>query len=491
MKLDSPSPADNRRWLLILAVLVFAEVNSSFEVGMMYGALATLMREFGDPVGVGWLITAFLLVGAVSAGLSSRLGDLYGRRRLLILTLMFALAGSLIGAFATSLPWLIAGRAVQGMSAALLPLTIGLVREHLPKARVPVGIGWVAAMASFTAGAGILLGGWLVDHAGWRWIFWFSVGQTALSIVAVAALLPPSVRQAAVGRLDLLGGVLFAPGVALLLWAVTRMKGSGPADPVTLGLIATGLLASAAWVRHEWRHPQPMIDVRRFAERQVGLAMGLMALFGLGTAQLMLVILLLAQQPAWTGIGLGLTATLAATIKVPASLAGLFGAPWSGHVAARHGARRAALVGSVVICAGWVGVLLQHDAVWLLVAEAFLITLGGSILYAAIPNLIVEVAPADRTSEINGMSHVVRTVGTAIGTQLATLLLASSTVNDAALGSGTHPSPAAYGLTFAFVILCAGTGVLLAMALPRRDRARAPLPTPSQVAGRPESTGNY
>ncbi|SDC48068.1 Major Facilitator Superfamily protein [Variovorax sp. CF079] len=489
MKLDPPKAAESRRWLLILAVLVFAEVNSSFEVGMMYGALATLMREFGDPVGVGWLITAFLLVGAVSAGLSSRLGDLYGRRRLLILTLVFAMAGSLIGAFATSLPWLIAGRAVQGMSAALLPLTIGLVREHLPKERVPVGIGWVAAMASFTAGAGILLGGWLVDHAGWRWIFWFSVGQTALSIVAVAWLLPPSVQRAVVGGLDLLGGVLFAPGVALLLWAVTRMKGSGPADPVTLGLIAAGLLAIAVWVRHEWRHPQPMIDVRRFAERQTGLAMGLMALFGLGTAQLMLVILLLAQQPAWTGIGLGLTATLAALIKLPASLAGLFGAPWSGHVAARHGARRAALIGSAVICAGWVAVLLHHDAVWLLVAVAFLITLGGSILYAAIPNLIVEVAPTDRTSEINGMSHVVRTVGTAIGTQFATLLLASSTVADATRGSGTHPSPGAYLLTFAFVIACAGAGVLLAMALPRRHSTGAPLPL--QVPGRSGSPGNY
>ena len=89
------------------------------------------------------------------------------------------------------------------------------------------------------------------------------------------------------------------------------------------------------------------------------------------------------------------------------------------------------------------------------------------------------------------MSHVVRTVGTAIGTQLATLLLASSTVSDTARGPGTHPSPAAYALTFAFVIACAGAGVLLAIALPRRSSARAPLPVPSQVAGHSESTGNY
>jgi MFS family permease len=94
-----------------------------------------------------------------------------------------------------------------------------------------VGIGWLAAVASFSAGAGILVGGWLVDHAGWRWIFWFSGGHAALAVVAVALLLPPSARRAATGRLDLLGGVLFAPAVALLLWAITRLKGRRPARP--------------------------------------------------------------------------------------------------------------------------------------------------------------------------------------------------------------------------------------------------------------------
>ena len=173
------STPDRSRWLAILVVLVIAEITSAFEVGMMYGALATLMREFRDPVGTGWLITAFLLVGAVSAALCSRLGDLYGRKRLVLLMLACAATGSLIAAFATTLPWLIAGRAVQGFSAALLPLCIGLVREHLPAARVPVSIGWLAAMASFSAGFGILLGGWVVDHIGWRWIFWFSAGHAA------------------------------------------------------------------------------------------------------------------------------------------------------------------------------------------------------------------------------------------------------------------------------------------------------------------------
>jgi MFS family permease len=454
---------------VILAVLVITEINSAFEVGMMYGILGTLVREFRDPIGVGWLITGFLLVGAASAALCSRLGDLYGRRRLVLVMLCFATCGSLVSALTDSLGGLIAGRALQGVAAALLPLCIGLARELFPAGRVPVMIGWLAAVASFAASVGILCGGWLADNVGWRSTFWIGAGHAVLSIACVALLLPRSQRRPRSGRLDILGGVLFAPAVAAILLAVTRVKASGLGDPVTLGLAAAGIAMGVAWVRRELHHPDPLLDVRQFRRRQIGLAMLLMLLFGLGTSQLMLVVLLIAQQPVWAGIGLGLTATAAALIKLPAATAGLFGAPWSGHLAARHGARRAAIVGTVVICGSWIAMSLWHHTVWQLVALTFIAVVGGSMLYAAIPNLIVEVAATERTSELNGMSHVLRTVGTAVGTQAVTMLLASATVADPSGGPVHHPAPAAYLLAFVAINLCAATSIVVALALPRRS----------------------
>ena len=111
---------------------------------MMFGALATISREFRDPVMAGWLITGFLLVGAASAALSSRLGDLFGRKRVAVVLLALAAAGSLTSALAPTLTVMIVGRAIQGFSSALLPLCVGLVREHLPARRVDVSIGWLA-----------------------------------------------------------------------------------------------------------------------------------------------------------------------------------------------------------------------------------------------------------------------------------------------------------------------------------------------------------
>lgn len=452
---------------LMLAVLAVVEMNGAFEVGMMYGILATLVREFGDPVGVGWLITAFLLVGAAAAALCSRLGDLYGRRRLIVVLLAVAACGSLLSALSSNLPGMIAGRALQGVSAALLPLCIGVVREAFPQQRVAVAIGWLAAIAAFSAGMGILAGGWLADHASWRLTFWFSAAHALLSLAGVLAALPRSHVRPRRAAVDWLGGILFVPAVAAILWAVTRTRGAGWSDPTTLALALGGLALLAVWTRREWTHPDPMLDVRQFTRRQIGLAMLVMTLFGMGASQLMLLVLMLAQQPVTTGVGLGLTATLAATIKIPASFASLIGAPWSGHLAARHGARRAALAGSVIVGASWLALMAWHDAVWHLVAMAFAATVGGAIIYAAVPNLLVEAAPPERTSELNGMSHVLRTLGTAIGTQIVTLLLASSTVAKA-------PTEHAYLLAFGAVVLCAALSMLVSLALPHRAAPIAP-----------------
>src|SRR5205823_9122311 len=166
---------------------------------------------------------------------------------------------------------MIAGRALQGVAAALMPLCIGIVREHFPARRVPVAIGWLAAVAAFSAGVGILAGGWLADHAGWRLTFWFSAGHALLSLVCVRLVLPRSLAPSRRAPLDWAGGVLFAPAVAALLWAVTRLKGAGWSDPATPALAVGGAALLAVWARREWRHPAPMLDVRQFAHRQVGL----------------------------------------------------------------------------------------------------------------------------------------------------------------------------------------------------------------------------
>lgn len=453
---------------VLLGALVVAEITSSFEVSMIYAAMPTLVREFGGTAGAGWLITIYLLVGGVSAALGSRLGDMLGRRRLVLLLLAMAAVGSAVSALSGSLPGQIIGRGIQGLSAALMPLCIGLAREHLPAARVPVAVGWLAAAATFSAGVGLLLGGVLVDHVGWRSIFVFSGGYALFAMLVVLWLVPASKGVASSRHFDLVGGVLFAPAIAAVLWGITRVRTTGLGDPMTASLLVGGLLVLVIWFRYEWRHAEPMIDVRQLRDRQFGLTLLTMLTFGLGTAQLMLVLMLLVQQPVWTGVGLGLTATVAAAVKLPSNFAGLFGAPWSGHLAARHGARRAALIGATIVLIGWLGLFFFHDRVAWLVGWALVGSFGGAMLYAALSNLVVESVPPERTSEANGLVQLVRTIATAIGTQLISVLLASDVVSDPARPAISHPTQHAYLLAIGAIVLLCALCVLAAFALPHR-----------------------
>lgn len=473
---------DDGRLRTILFVLALTEINSAFEVGMVYGVIGSLMREFG-PAATGWIVSSFLLVGAISAALGSRLGDIFGRRRIVMVMLALAMIGSIVNATSDSLAGLILGRSIQGVAAALLPLCIGLVREYFPASRVPKAIGWLAAIASFSAMLGIVVGGFLADTVGWRATFWLAAAHALVSLLCVAAFLPASRAFGLRARFDWLGGVLFAPAIAALLLALEFWKKAGIDDARFLGFALAGLVLLAVWIRQELRHPDPMIDVRQLGTRQLGLTMLLMTLFGLGSSQLILMLLLIAQQPVWTGIGLGLTATVAAWLKIPSGLVGLVGSPWSGHIAARHGARRAAVLGAVIVCAGWLAFAVFHDSVAQLVLCSALCTFGGAVLYAAIPNLVVEVAPAERTAEFNGMSHVCRTVGTAIGTQVVTLLLATATATGPDGLATKHPAPSAFMLAFVFINGFALASILVALALPhRRDRQSVVTADPATVS---------
>lgn len=466
--INRPAQRSQRSIAFMMLALLVAELTSTFEVGIMLSALPKMYGTFNDPVGVGWLITSFLLVGAASTALCGRLGDMFGRSRVMLILLFCAGIGSIISSQSTTLEGVIFGRAVQGMSAAMTALCIGLVRQYLPPARVALSVGILTATATVGFGVGLVVGGVIVDNLTWPWLFYCSATLAAISIALVIAFVPLSSGGGFSGDIDILGGILFAPAVAGILFAITKTKSWGWWDGRTLGWIGGGILVLILWTAYELRHKNPLINVRLFAQRQVALTYLAMALFGLGTSQLMQVILLLLQQPEWTLVGFGVSATIAAMLKFPSLVMSVVAAPWSGNIAGRYGARRAMLAGTMLTVLGWIGMTAYHNAIALIVAMLVLISFGGAMMYAAMPNLLIEVVPADRTSEAIGLLHVMRTTFTAVGAQIAVFTLASSTVSDTARGPGSYPSASAYLLTFSLITAVALLTLLVTFALPRR-----------------------
>jgi MFS family permease len=458
----------SRHYGLLLVVIAYAELVAGFETGMIFTALAVFIRIFGDPIGVGWLLTGYLLVGAAAAAICARLGDIFGRRRVLLWMLALCTAGSLIAAFATDLRWVIVGRAVQGAAAAVMPLCFGLVRQHLPAEKVPLGIGIVACAAGIGSGSGVLIGGYIVDNFEWHTLFFFSAGAIALAIALVALALPASPRATLTAPLDAVGGLLFVPALASVLLGVTNASRWGWLDARTLALLLGGIALLMYWVRYELKHEDPLIDVRLLGKRQILLANLGMAFAAFGTMQIQVVTLLL-QQPAWTLVGLGVTATVAGLAKVPGNIGSALAATLSGRQAGRRGGRVALLTGAIICALGWTGLLIHHASLWFVVTCIIVIGFGTGYLYAAIPNTVVEVAPVNRTSEATGLSAVVRTTFQAIGSQIMAVALASSTLSDPAQGKGVYPDASAYALVFALIIVSCIGCIVCAFFLPRRE----------------------
>ena len=473
--MNPPSAVEPLPWQRIssarlLAVLFAAEFTAAFELTMVYSGIKTFIAVFKDPVGVGWLVTSYLLVAGGATALCGRLGDLFGRRRLLLIMLALAASGSFFSAFSSQLPFVIAGRAVQGFAGAILPLCYGLVRENLPPEKVPFGTGILAGSAIFAAMAGLVVGGFVIDHFPWHTIFLVSGGMAILSLVLSAALLPPSRPSNRDGPLDLLGGLLFVPAILLLLIGISHGNDWGWLSAPILCLLGGGVALLAIWIAHELRIPDPLIDVRLFASRNVVLANVAMCAYALAPQQGQLAFLLFQQSPS-TGVGVGLSATTAGLLAVPAQLLAVLAAPFVAKSCARHGSRPILRVAGILFLAQ-MGVLLlivfQPKTAFVLLGLT-IAALASILLLASAPNVVIAQAPSDRTSEATGMMQVLRSIMQAVGAQLIAATLATSTMLDPATGAGPFPTREAFILTIALLIPVSA-GTLLAGLLLRLDR---------------------
>ncbi len=459
------------RFYGIMAVLMLVEVLSSLESSMVVTALPTVLKEFKNITSAGWLVSCFLLASAASAAVGGRLGDLFGRRRLLLILVGLCAIGSLISVVATKLEWIILGRTIQGASGAILPLCYGMTRELAAPGKAPLWIGLLTGGYSFAAAIGYILGGYLADSGSWRSVFLVTAVYAVLLLPLMLWVIPATRGVKGEGKFDLLGAVLFAPAVAAVLYGITAASKQGWDAPGALGPFVIGIIVIIIWARHELRLADPLINLRLLKRREIMLGNGCAALASLGVMQLPLITLLLFQQPRLAGVGLAVSATVAGFLKLPSNVGSLVAAPLGGYVSGKYGARWAMLQGAIVGAAGWVSLYFLHDTILQVVIGTMICAFGSSILLSAIPNLVLEGAPMERSSEVTGLTSVIRSMFAGIGAQVITILLATSQVADPKSGAD-YPAQSAYQLTFLCIAATAVAIAALCMAVPIRRPAK-------------------
>lgn len=336
------------RVLAIYGAIMVALLLAALDQTIVATALPRIITDLGGLTSYSWVITAYVLASAVTVPLYGKLGDIHGRRLLYIVAISIFLAGSVLCGLAQSLEQLIAARVVQGMGAgglfALAHATIGVIVPPRERGRYQGLIG-----ATFAAGSiiGPALGGVIVDHASWRWIFYVNlpVGAIALAVIAIAI---PKRTQRREHSLDLLGATLLAAGTSSFLLGLVW---GGQAHPwgsaQVLGAFAVAIVALTAFVFVERRAKEPILPfefLRRPTVAAGVAAIGLSAMAMVGT---------IAFVPLFVQGVIGTSATSSGVVLTPFMLGAVIASALSGQWISKSGRYRAnALVGPIVLGTG-------------------------------------------------------------------------------------------------------------------------------------------
>jgi MFS family permease len=414
--------------------LVSALRHRAFVPGLLFiGTVVSIISSLGAPLiptiasdlhtslgSAQWSLTATMLVGAVACPVVGRLGDGPWRREVLLVCLGSVAAGGALAALAGSLPVLVAGRALQGMGLALMPLTMASARDALDRESAP---GVIAALSVITAvgvGLGYPLTGLLADALDVSAAFWFGAIMSAAAFV-VALLVVPSTREApAQPRIDLLGAVLAGIGLIALLVSLEKGADWGWGSGSTLGLLALAAVVLAGWARHELHTHDPLVDLRLFRHRAVltanvsGLAIGLSMYLGIS----------LMTQVVQLGEGMGESVFVSGLVLLPFSATSLFASRLVPVVQARMGTRVTIPIGCVAIAVATLFFAAGGGTeLWTAFVTMGIFGIGVGFTFSAMPALIVGAVPAKETSSAMSLYQVTRYVGFSIGSGLAVTLL--------------------------------------------------------------------
>lgn len=440
-------------------------------------ALPTLLKT--SSTNASWALTITLLVGAVITPIAGRLGDMFGKRRMVVASMAAVAVGSAVCALAPGLIVFLLGRGLQGLGIGTIALGISLMRDIVPADRLGASVGAMSASLGVGGSLGLPFAAVIAQQLNWHALFWVSAAVALAAGVAVVFTVPVRGRPTG-GRFDVVGALGLTVLLTCVLLAVSKGDEWGWTSPVTLGLFGGFLVAAALWCRWEWRVPDPLVDLRLNTGRAVALTnvASIAAGFAFYAMQMIPIQILMAPTAAGDAgsTGLGLSMVLASLVLMPGGLVMFVFSSVSAALTSRFGARVSLALGSVVMGGGYIVLLVMITGPWTgwqwLLAANILSGAGLGIAYSAMPALIMNWVPVSHTGEANGVNALMRAVGTSLATAAIGMILAASTTVVRTGGAAVSlPTSAAYVWGTTIALGACAVAAVTALVIP----AKAPV----------------
>ncbi|MFF2994646.1 MFS transporter [Streptomyces sp. NPDC057950] len=455
----------------VVPVLAFAGIVVAVMQTLLVPVIKDLPKLLGTaPSNATWVLTSTLLAGAVATPIMGRLGDLFGKRRMLLTSLSVMVVGSLIAGFTSDLLVMIAGRALQGFAMGAIPLGIGLMRDMLPREKLGSAMALMSSSIGVGGGLALPLAALVAQHADWHSLFFLAAGLGVVSIVLTVVAVPESPMRAE-GTFDVLGAIGLSAGLVLFLLPITKGSDWGWSSGTTLGLFAASAVVLVLWGVMELRVKAPLVDLRTTVRRSVLFTNLASIMVGVSFYVVSLVLPQLLQLPKATGYGLGQSMVVAGLCVAPLGLTMMFTAPVYARISAKYGPKVTLILGMLIIGIGYGAGLGLMSAAWQTIVIAVVLGAGIGLAYSSLPALIVGSVPASETGAANGLNTLMRSIGTSVSSAVIGMVLAN-TAND--VGGVAVPTMHGFRVSFMIATGAVAVGLVMALFLPRQRQANKP-----------------
>jgi predicted MFS family arabinose efflux permease len=450
------------------ALVIVVLASCGLAVSLMQTLVVPLLPQFprlldASPATVAWLVTATLVAGAVCAPVLGRLGDMYGKRRMLLVALALVTVGSALGAVAPDVGTLIAARVLQGASLGVVALGISIMRDLLPAERVGSGIALMSSSLGIGGAVGLPLTGLVAQYTSWRWLFAGAAVLGALQFLLVRRVVSESPVRTG-GRFDLPGAIGLSAALVCLLLAISKGSEWGWGSTRVIGLAVAAIALFAVWGRLELRARSPLVDLRVSARPAVLWTNVASILIGFAMFAGFLVTTQILQAPVASGYGFGLSLVLAGVVLLPIGGAMAAFSPVSARLSARFGARTTLVLGTAVLTLGNLGLAALPASIPLVMAACTVTAIGAALSYSALPLLIMDAVPATETAAANSLNTLMRMLGTSSCSAVAAAVATGLT---AVVAGQVLPAAAAYTTVFLAAAGAAVVASVIAAMTPR------------------------
>ena len=498
----------------MLAILSCIATMVMYAETMLIPAIPDLIRDFHVSYSMSsWILTSYLIAGAVMTPIAGKLSDIYGRKKILLIIMVIYVIGVSIAGFASDIYFMIFARVIQGIGISMFPIAFGMIRDQFPREKISIGQGVISSMFASGAIIGLTVGGIIVQNYGWQSTFFTIIPITIALLLVIWRFIhvidsrdddqsqnrprileganisktssrdDNSTLSKASNQIDIKGAITLAITVTSFLLVLTLIETSGSnimaasgndnypsnanSSALVLPFLIIGIIAFAFFVIIERREKHPLVDFKLMLHKSILPANLIIMLVGFSMFMVFQTVPILVRNPE--PVGFGEDAINAGKVQLPFAIVLLIFGPTSGFIVSKLGSLKPIIFGTFMTTAGFIGLLMFHSTELSVSVNLGILSTGLSLTSVGAMNVIILSTPQQFSGISLGMSSLMRIVGASIGPALAGMYMQTNQTLLNVNGIMNYfPSPVSFNLIFFSAIMVSVVSIALAIILRRR-----------------------